>query len=342
MNKDYLDGVSVVICCYNSSSRLPKALKYLSEQTTKCVPWEVIVVDNASTDDTSATAVNLWKTISSVPFTVVTEKQLGLSFARKRGFLEAQYAFVSFIDDDNWVCPEWVQLVYNTMTHNSKIGACGGLNEAICEIEPPIWFENFKESYAVGKQAEKSGDITWTRGYLWGAGLTIRKTAMQNLLDNGFISLLSDRQGSTLVSGGDSEICFALRLAGWRLWYEPCLTLKHYLPKERLDWSYLKRLHREFGASTVGLDPYSLTNIQGKYSLKTTWQWKALSIIKFLLINLRIVLNLEKRRLEGDTVILSVEYQIGRLFKLLKNRSSYTCTLHHVKKATWVKSYFSI
>ncbi|HEY6873447.1 MAG TPA: glycosyltransferase [Geobacteraceae bacterium] len=337
MSKKHTDGVSVVICCYNSSSRLPNTLKYLSEQAAKGVPWEVIVVDNASTDDTSGTAVNLWKTISSVPFTVVTEKQSGLSFARKRGLIEAQYTFVSFIDDDNWVCPEWVQLVYNTMSQNSKIGACGGLNEAICEIEPPFWFENFKESYAVGTQAERAGDITWTRGYLWGAGLTIRKRAMQDLLDSGFISLLSDRQGSSLISGGDSEICYALRLAGWRIWYEPGLTLKHYLPKDRLDWNYLTRLHRGFGASSVGLDPYCLINIQGERSLKKTWQWKALAIIKFLLINLDIVIHLANKRMEGNLAVLSVEWQIGRLYQLLKQRSTYSTRLDDVKKAVWVK-----
>ncbi|MGH7265987.1 MAG: hypothetical protein ACREMB_14255, partial [Candidatus Rokuibacteriota bacterium] len=56
-------------------------------------------------------------------------------------------------------------------------------------------------------------------------------------------------------SGGDAEICFALRLAGWRLWFEPRMRLRHFIQTHRLDWWYLRRLFRGVGASSVGFDP---------------------------------------------------------------------------------------
>jgi hypothetical protein len=59
--------------------------------------------------------------------------------------------------------------------------------------------------------------MTTTRGYLWGAGLTIRKAAWQQLQAAGFTPMLLGRQGTMLSTGEDSEICYTLRLASWRL-----------------------------------------------------------------------------------------------------------------------------
>ena len=99
--------------------------------------------------------------------------------------------------------------------------------------------------------------VTDDPGYLWGAGMTVRRIAWQHLLGNGFMPPLVDRRGTANYnSGGDAEICFALRLSGWRLWFEPALRLRHFLLKHRLDWRYLRRLLRGFGASTLVLDPY--------------------------------------------------------------------------------------
>lgn len=254
-------GVSIVICCHNSAQRLPQTLAHLCQQQgirSGEISWEVIIVDNISTDDTANVALSLWPPDAPIPLRVVREPQLGLSYARQRGFTTAAYDLVSFIDDDNWVDPHWVTTITEIMSAHPEVGACGSRNEAVCAIDPPAWFARFQSSYAVGTQAQTASDVTWSRGYLWGAGLTIRKSAWQQLVETGFQSLLSDRSGESLASGGDSELCFALRLAGWRLWYEPRLTLKHYLPANRLTWTYLRKLHRGFGFSNPILQIYNI------------------------------------------------------------------------------------
>jgi cellulose synthase/poly-beta-1,6-N-acetylglucosamine synthase-like glycosyltransferase len=148
---------------------------------------------------------------SDVPLRVVAEPALGLTFARICGISVARYEYVSFVDDDNRVGKEWVSQVIRVMTSDRFIGACGGLNRAVSDAELPWWFDSVAASYAVGPQGEFSGDVADARTFLWGAGLTIRRSAWLALSERGFSLSCSDRSGSALSSGGDSELCLDLR-----------------------------------------------------------------------------------------------------------------------------------
>ncbi len=338
------DGVSVVICCHNSSCRLPAALTHLAaQQVPDDLPWEVIVIDNASSDDTAVIARSTWPVHAPVPLRVVHEPKLGLIHARHRGFVEAKYEFVSFIDDDNWVAPDWVEVVFDIMCHHPEVGACGGYSEPVCEADPPSWFSAYSSAFAVGCQGATPGDISDSRGYLWGAGLTIRRSAWCQLRDNGFGSLLLGRRGNELSAGEDSELCFALRLAGWRLWYEPKLQLRHYLPANRLKWMYLRRLYRGFGASTAGHDPYRLALADPgrvpSVSLSRTWWCQALlSSARIMLQTAKLLVKLRRKRgagLGGDFGVLWAEHQLGRATELVRRRGAYNRSIRSVYCARW-------
>lgn len=301
------------------------------------VPWEVIVVDNASTDNTADVATHLWPSNHPNPLRVVSQPKLGLSHARARGFEEARYEFVSFVDDDNWVAPDWVETVYKVMMEQQAAGACGGQSEAVFEITPPAWFKRHEGKYAVGSQSDASSDATWTKGHLWGAGLTIRKTAWNSLLSAGFQPLLTGRTGGRLMAGEDTEICLALRLAGWRLWYDERLGFQHFIPSGRLDWGYLKRLVRGFGAASVLSAPYHLTLVQDVNDLRgwtgKIWLWKLRSELEFLL-------ELEQKRfpkrfLEGDDRELERQRLIGSIQELLRMRGKFDSYVYAVCNAKW-------
>ena len=249
--------VSVVICCHNSSARLGPTLEHLLRQDVPPdLAWEVVVVDNASTDETGPVARALWPDGAPAPLRVVSEPKPGLIHARRRGLSEARYEIVSFLDDDNWAAADWVRRVAEIMAADPRVGACGGRTEAVTEITPPPWFTNYAAWFAVGRQGEDVGDITWRRGRLWGAGLTLRKKAWNDLTENGFEPTLSGRTGKKMTAGEDTEICYALRLAGWRLWYSEELVLRHFIPAERLTIAYLTRLRCGFGRQSTGFDPY--------------------------------------------------------------------------------------
>jgi glycosyltransferase involved in cell wall biosynthesis len=334
---DIVRGVSVVLCCHNSAERLPRTIRYLAAQQVRPeLSWEVVVVDNASTDGTAKLALECWPVNTSAPLRVVFEPKLGLSYARVRGFYEARYEVISFVDDDNWVCAHWVGLVAEIMAARPGVGACGGFIEAESETKPPCWFEQYKECYAVGPQGNSQGDITWSRGYLWGAGLTVRRSAWQQLTNKGFRFLLPDRQGTVINSGGDSELCFALRLAGWRLWYEPRLKLTHYIPTCRLQWKYLRKLARSFGASSPSRRAYEFIekhNFRGQKGwLLRYWHCQLIiSLIKLMLTSLR-MLWIFPPLFEGNRAILDMESRIGEFCQLLTGRSIYTENMQKVQE----------
>ena len=177
--------VSVVICCYNSAERLPQTLAHLANQVvTPETRWEVVIVDNASTDGTVAVA-NAWPTAARAPLRVVSEPRLGVGYARARGIEEARGEIISFVDDDNWLCPIWVQTVCDVMRSHPEVAALGGIIEPAFETARPDWFGPVAYLYATGPDGEPSGDVTGVH-MLCGAGLSVRRAALADVRDKGF------------------------------------------------------------------------------------------------------------------------------------------------------------
>jgi len=321
-----MNGVSLIICCHNSVDKLPPTIKHVNElAVSKNISWELIVVDNASTDGTSEIAANLLSVELKSSVKIVTENELGLRHARLKGISVSKYEYICFIDDDNWICPEWVNTVYEIMSGHPEVGACGGVGLPSFESTPPKWFEQYAGCYAVGSQGESTGYVADSRGYLWGAGLTVRRSAWDELIANGFTFTLSGRHGTNLSSGEDSEICFALRCYGWRLWYDEKLCYYHYLPPSRLTWSYLKKLYRGFGASEVVLGAYREfidTNIENPIIFHNSWKSDALSIIK-LYRNRYMHLLLLCREKENSEKTIEFHWNFGKLWAILCLRNRY-------------------
>lgn len=233
------NGVSLVICCYNGAKRIQKVLYHLSKQTgMQGIAWEIILIDNNSTDDTTTVVETEWKKLqSNIPLKIVHEDKPGLSFARQKGVHEAIYNIVIFCDDDNWLQNNYVSLAYQVMLENEQVGIVGGMGLPFAEIKLPSWFDSYQNVYAVGKQLPATGYAN-KRGYLMGAGMIIRKQIFLQLESIGFISMLSDRKGNELSSGGDTELCLLAMQSGYDLYYDERLQFTHYITSNRLKWSY--------------------------------------------------------------------------------------------------------
>lgn len=272
-----MKGVSVIICCYNAASRIDKTLEHLQKQRVGDeISWEVIVVDNASTDNTSSIAQRKWNEHPVTVLKMVAESKPGLMHARKQGLSQARYNIVSFIDDDNWVEPFWVQKVFEVFSMNEKIGACGGRSEAIFEEQKPEWFDDYQNSFAVGEQGDQSGIIDDKRGFLWGAGLSVRKSLWHELENRGFKNLTLGREGKNITAGEDTELCYAIRLLGYHLYYNKDLGLKHFMPANRMNIKYLGKMYEGFGKAYARLNSYKVLLDKNRFELYPWWrEWVA-------------------------------------------------------------------
>lgn len=253
-----MTGVSVIICCYNSSKRLPKTLDHLKVQEVPShIKWEVIVVDNASTDNTATLAKEYWGN-HPVPLRVITEMKPGLSNARTAGINSSKYDYVTLVDDDNWVEKRWVEKTFKILHTNPDVALCGGRGTGVFETERPFWFDNFERAYAIGPQNKITGILPPNNSFLYGAGLGIKKEILQNLLRSGYKFWLTDRSGKKLSSGGDFELCLVMSLLGYKLYYDNDMTFYHYMPAGRTTWAYMINLAKGFGRSTAVIQQYQV------------------------------------------------------------------------------------
>jgi glycosyltransferase involved in cell wall biosynthesis len=305
-------GVSMVICCYNSSLRIGSTLDYLQKISAKEIPWEVILVDNSSDDNTIIVAQNTWNKNPVTRFTVVSENKRGLMNARIKGVQCAAYNIISFIDDDNWVEPDWINKVFSIMQNDSLLAACGGSADGLTQKKLPDWFDEFSHSFAVGKQQPLNGYVNPEKGYLWGAGLNIRKKAWEDLFSSGFKSLLKGRTGKSLSAGEDSELCFAWIILGWKLWYDDSLKLKHFIPESRLSISYLEKMYEGFGKAEVILSLYRGC-LNKNVANKPNW-------ILQILVAIKILFSSGKLKIKNH---VKLRHDIAYAKELILNRKNY-------------------
>jgi glycosyltransferase involved in cell wall biosynthesis len=253
-------NISFIICCHNSAPRLAPTLAHLAALDVKPhLAWEVVLVDNASTDDTVAVAKRCWaETGAPAPLRVASQPIPGLVHARRCGLYEARHEVLCFVDDDNWVGPNWANVLDEIFTSRPDVGAAGGIGRPILEGAEPDWFSRVPWAYALGPQAPSSGEVPSARGHLYGAGLAVRRAALLDL-DRKFLQpLLTGRKGRELLAGEDSELCFALTLAGWRLWYDERLAFEHFIPTYRVDIAYATAAAEGMGYASALLDAYIL------------------------------------------------------------------------------------
>ena len=251
-----MSAASVVVCCYNSAARLPDTLAHLARLEPPAGGVEVVLVDNGSTDDTARVAGEAWASAGApFPFAVVAEPELGLSHARRRGILAARHETVVFCDDDNWLSPSYLREADALLAGRPEVGAICGHSLGRYQSPPPDWLPPVAYALAVGHGDRPSGALP-ERMVPWGAGLVIRKRILDRLFACGFESLLSDRQGDALSSGGDTEYCILARVLGYSWWYESRMTFEHFVPAGRLTEDYFRRLFHGFGRAECLIQYY--------------------------------------------------------------------------------------
>lgn len=248
--------------------RLRPTLEHLAKQRFSTIlSWELVFVDNASTDGSAEFVGRLWAELSSTAsLVVVKEPAAGLIYARRAGIGVARGRYVVFCDDDNWLHDDYLQIAYDLLAAHPEYGAVGGRGLAVADIPLPEQWEEWQGDYACGRIAAESCVCDSIRS-LFGAGLAAPVSLLRKVFAVPFV--LCGRQGTTLMSGDDSEICARIMLAGYHLYYDDRLVFRHYMPDERLTEAYHRRLLQGFEQIYGLLDQYSAAIVYGRM---TRWQ----------------------------------------------------------------------
>jgi glycosyltransferase involved in cell wall biosynthesis len=313
-------GVSVVICCFNSRSRIVPTVEHLAWQKSVDFPWEIILVDNNSTDGTAEIALQAWKAQNGqCPFEIIVERKAGTMHARKKGIEAARYRYLLYCDDDNWLHENYISTAFSIISKDASIAAVGGIGFLEFEpgLSPPQWvFTNIK-SFG-GPQGSSDGDTTFEKGCLYTAGAILDRLWMNKLYNLGFQSSLTGRDGKSLQAGEDTELTFALKLIGGKLYYSSQMHFKHFMPKGRMNWDYLMRLWESFGYADFIISPY-----KSYFRAEARRSFVFLVALKTMLVCKYGIISCLKGFQEGDDNVLMVRRQWGELKACMFNFETF-------------------
>jgi glucosyl-dolichyl phosphate glucuronosyltransferase len=227
--------ITVILCTFNRCERLPKALDSLAcSVLPDLADWEVLVVDNNSSDRTSETIQGFCQRFPG-RFRYLFEPRPGKSHALNTGIREAKGDVLAFTDDDVEVEPTWLWNLTNCLENGEWVGA-GGRTLPERTFSPPRWLGP-EGRYALGPLAmfDLGSEARELTEPPFGNNMTFRKEMVRKYGD--FRTELGPQPGSE-IRNEDTEFGQRLLSAGERLRYEPSAIVYHAVPANRIRKGY--------------------------------------------------------------------------------------------------------
>lgn len=224
---------TVVVCTRNRSAMLRDCLSSIATDTST-VNREIVIVDNASVDETQQVVTEFTK-ISPHPVRCVRETTLGHSVARNRGVAEARGAYILFTDDDTLPQDGWADSSLAPFETND-IAAVGGRILPRWETEPPSWLSGWAAGLvALRDYGESPRDLDALNPPI-GANMAVRRAL---LLDRPFDARLGHR--GAMFMGHDEYHLFRDLAQHYRLRYQPHSVVLHQVPTARMSRAMIRR-----------------------------------------------------------------------------------------------------
>jgi glycosyltransferase involved in cell wall biosynthesis len=234
--------LSVILPTFNRAALLERALAALLRQTASPASYEIVVVDNNSTDGTAALVARP----ADPRVRLVSEPRQGLSYARNAGLAAARAPIVAFTDDDVEVAPDWIDTIVTLFDRHPAIDGAGGRVLPSWEHGRPRWLT--REHWAP-LALQDHGDCrrVFDRDApigLIGANVAFRRSTFDRI---GTFSPAVQRVKDGIGSTEDHELLARLYHSGGRMLYHPRMLVMARVPDDRCDRRYHRRWHEGHG-----------------------------------------------------------------------------------------------
>jgi glycosyltransferase involved in cell wall biosynthesis len=238
--------VSIIVCTYNREKLLEKTLLSLVEQDLAGDAYEIVVVDNASSDNTRAVVERIAKSSGKIRY--IYESRVGVAIARNTGARMSRGRYITFFDDDNVAdvsCVRELLCPFEEILPRPSIVA-GRIDLDWEGNERPLWFsdryDRWVSRYDFGDQPRQltADDYIVTMNVAFDR---------EDYLTSGGIREDLSRKGRMFITSGDVDLFVRMLSNGMHAYYQPSALAFHFVPKSRQKRSWLMK--RIFGEGTT-------------------------------------------------------------------------------------------
>jgi len=200
-------SISVIVPTYNRADIIVRCLDSLVTQDYHPDDFEIIVVDNNSSDNTREVVQKYIETYPGISIQYILESRQGLVYARHAGAKLAKYEILSFTDDDGILSPIWLKEVARVFSMNSEVAAVAGKILIRWDMPPPEWVILYEGLLG---RLDYGEEIIIKKGlYINGGNFNIKKNVLNEV--GGFNP---DQIGDWLIGDGESGLCRKLHEKG--------------------------------------------------------------------------------------------------------------------------------
>lgn len=231
-------GISFVICTYNRAQYLHDTLQSLLKNEADPNRFELLIVDNNSTDETPAIVRQFTYDYPNHHIQYIKESEQGLSFARNRGIKEAKNPIITFLDDDISTDIDFINSWLQFFDNHPNAQCAGGRIEVQFDDPRPRWMSHFLlpllGHHDLGNTIKKYK----RQRYPFGGNMAFKRSVFEK---HGFFDTELGRKGNQLKASEEKEFFQRLKKANTNIYYVPNATLYHRVDKQRLTKEYIKR-----------------------------------------------------------------------------------------------------
>lgn len=279
---------TVIIPTRDRAELLRKCLEALARQSLSSDLFEVIVIDNGSTDTTRKVAEDYNARLNLVYF---YEEEPGLHVGRHAGARLAKSDILIFGDDDIVPCVQWVSTIVAAF-EDPEVVMVGGNNHPLFEVDPPEWFDllwcrPIYKGRALGTVSIIDfgpGQFEIDPYYIWGCNFSIRRTTLTE--SGGFHPDALPESMLMYRGDGESAVTRWVRNKGLLAIFDSGASVSHFVSEGRMSKDYFCRRYFSQGVSASFADIRSAKGNLGfrnsiKYMARRVW-WRLKSMGRVL------------------------------------------------------------
>jgi glycosyltransferase involved in cell wall biosynthesis len=239
--------ITVLICTRNRAARLKNVLTSAAQmQIPSGLRWELLVVDNGSSDDTAGVALSF---ADQLPIRIVREEIAGLSHARNRGVAEARGQYICWTDDDVLIDPGWLAAYAAAFDKFPDAAVFGGRISPVLESPTPAWFARLRDNWPITtilarRDLDSQIPLDFQSGVIpWGANFAVRTTEQRQVLYDAGLGVSPNQRRI----GEEAEVVYRILKAGACGWWVPEAIVQHFIPAQRQTLSYVFEFYTAHG-----------------------------------------------------------------------------------------------